>query len=75
MMADPIYQSIINLGRRAVPLLLGELSRNPSHWFPALHAITGANPVQPEDEGKLKRMVSAWSKWGKERGYIGDNLD
>lgn len=42
----PAYQQIIALGPAAVPLLLRELEREPDHWFWALAAITGENPVQ-----------------------------
>jgi len=72
MASHPVYQSIIGMGLSAVPLLLAELKCKPSHWFAALNAITGANPVPPEDAGKVKRMVAAWIEWGTQRGYIND---
>ena len=75
MTDTPAYKAIIGLGERAVPLLLAELARKPDHWFPALHAITGENPVPPEAEGKLKLMAAAWLQWGNERGYAGGDLD
>jgi hypothetical protein len=66
------YQHIIGMGVAAVPLILAELSKKSGHWFWALHAITGENPVPHEAEGKIKLMTEAWLKWGKEAGYIGD---
>ena len=41
----PAYQQIIGLGEPALPLIFGELRREPDHWFWALGAITGENPV------------------------------
>jgi len=67
MILYPTYQRIIGMGFAAVPFLLRELERKPDHWFWALHAITGADPVQPEDRGKLRKMAEVWLKWGKEQ--------
>src|SRR5688500_13362738 len=47
------YQQIIGMGHQAVPLLLKELNQAPDHWFWALHAITGVNPVPEEARGSL----------------------
>jgi hypothetical protein len=63
------YQAIIAMGERAIPLLLGELAREPNHWFAALTAITGEEPVPPEGRGNLDRMTEAWLRWGHDRGY------
>ena len=37
-----------------------ELRREPDHWFWALIAITGEDPVAPKDRGKLQEMTDAW---------------
>lgn len=65
----PAYQQIIGMGPEAVPLILKELERSPDHWFWALSAITGADPVEPEDKGRLNKMAYAWIRWGVEQGY------
>lgn len=65
---NPNYQRIIGLGPDVVPILLRELAEAPDHWFWALEAITGTNPVPPEDCGRLRRMAHAWLAWGKEKG-------
>jgi len=65
MVQLPSYQAIIQLGRRAVPLLLNELQRDHDHWFVALSAITGEDPVPPEDRGDLDKMTEAWLRWGR----------
>jgi hypothetical protein len=64
----PAYQAIIALGPDVVPFILRELEREPDHWFAALRAITGADPVTPEDRGRMDRMAAAWIRWGREHG-------
>jgi hypothetical protein len=64
------YQRIIGMGLAAVPLILEELEREPNQWFWALEAITDANPVPPEDAGRVRRMAQAWIDWGKQNGFI-----
>jgi hypothetical protein len=65
----PAYQRIIGMGQPVVPLIMRELEREPDHWFWALSAITGANPVKPEQRGRLKQMAQAWIEWGRANGY------
>jgi hypothetical protein len=65
----PAYRAIIRLGRPAVPLLLRDLKATGRHWFAALRAITGTNPVPPEAAGKVGDMTDAWLRWGVEQGY------
>ena len=65
----PAYRAIVALGPEVVPLLLRELERAPDHWFRALHALTGADPVAPESRGKLPEMAAAWLRWGRQQGY------
>lgn len=64
------YQRIIGMGLPAVPLILEELQREPNQWFWALEAITEANPVPPEDAGKVRAAAQAWIDWGKQHGFI-----
>jgi hypothetical protein len=60
MAMHPAYQQIIGMGQEALPLLLEELRREPDHWFWALQAITGVNPVPTQDQGDITRMTQAW---------------
>jgi hypothetical protein len=62
------YQRIIGMGQAALPLILRELRKEPHHWFWALRAITGEDPVPPDSQGKIAEMVSAWIRWAEERG-------
>ena len=54
MAMHPAYQAIIGLGPEVVPLLIRDLAGQPSHWFWALKAITGIDPVAPADRGNVK---------------------
>jgi hypothetical protein len=69
MTTHPAYQQIIGMGRDAVPLIVGELRREPDHWFWALQAITGENPVSPGDRGRIADMTQAWLNWAAAHGY------
>lgn len=70
MVAHPAYQSIIELGQPAVPLLLQELEKEPVHWFEALKAITGEDPVARKDWGNISAMTSAWLAWGRSQNLV-----
>jgi hypothetical protein len=70
MVANPAYLQIVGMGSPVVPLILEELQRRPDHWFPALGAITGENPVNEADAGNIRRMTAAWLEWGRSRGLV-----
>lgn len=65
----PAYQEIIRLGPEVIPLLLRDLEENHTHWFTALEAITGTNPVPPSASGKIPEMAEAWLCWARKNGY------
>jgi hypothetical protein len=65
----PAYQAIIALGYEVVPLILRDLERRPDHWFTALRTLTGADPIAPEERGRMDRMAAAWIRWGREHGF------
>jgi hypothetical protein len=69
MAKNAAYQRIISMGAAAVPLILAELRKQPDHWFLALSAITGVNPVPP-DSRTVKEMANAWLAWGEANSYI-----
>jgi hypothetical protein len=71
--AHPSYLRIIGLARYSTNceierLLLRELESDPDHWFAALSAITGEDPVKLEDD--FDEAVAAWLKWGHQKGII-----
>ena len=73
MIAHPSYLRIIGLGRKfrqgeIERLILEELQNEPDHWFDALVAITGDDPVGPNDD--FDASVNAWLEWGRQNGII-----
>lgn len=70
MATHPAYQRIIGLGPQVIPLILSDLQREPGQWFWALSALTGENPVDPADQGRVSTMTAAWLKWGRDNGWI-----
>ena len=67
------YQQIIGMGALAVPLILAELRRETDHWFWALEAITGENPVPAENGGNVNAAAEAWLQWGRQEGLVAGN--
>ena len=68
MILHPAYQQIIGLGPAALPLILRELEGEPDFWFAALRALTGEDPVKPEQRGRIAEMTDAWLRWARENG-------
>ena len=66
----PAYQRIIGLGPDVVPFILREIADNGGHWFWALGALTGANPVTTEIQGRPRLMKEAWLAWGRNNHLI-----
>ena len=67
------YQRIIGMGMPAVPLILEDLRHQPYHWFWALSAITGEDPVPQSLRGRVREMADVWIAWGAEKGLIRRN--
>ncbi|MBK5205790.1 MAG: hypothetical protein JJD98_10385 [Polaromonas sp.] len=70
MLLHPAYQRIIGLGPDVVPFVLRELADNGGHWFWALEALSGENPVPSEHQGRPRLMKEAWLAWGKANHLI-----
>jgi hypothetical protein len=67
----PAFQKIIAMGWGVLPFILRELEREPAWWFGALVAITGENPVIPdEDRGKIDRIRDHWLTFARYRGWL-----
>ena len=70
MAACPAYLRIIGMGMQALPLILKQLrleGDDPDHWFIALKAITGDNPIPEDAYGNMVKMTNAWLSWAEER--------
>ncbi len=61
------------MGALAVPLIFAELRRETDHWFWALEAITGENPVPAENSGNVNAAAEAWLQWGRREGLVAGN--
>jgi hypothetical protein len=73
MLAHPSYLRVIGLAGESADheierLLLAELREEPDYWFDAMTAITGENPVGPDDD--FDAAVNAWLEWGRGRGFL-----
>lgn len=64
------YQRIIGMGPAVLPYILRDLERTQDQWFWALRAITGVDPVPPEDRGYIHKMVRSWLRWGRRNAVI-----
>ncbi|MCY4183400.1 MAG: hypothetical protein OXF43_11025 [Gammaproteobacteria bacterium] len=66
----PAHKEIVSMGEPVVPLILERMRGERGHWYFALRAITGANPVNAADRGKVAVMEQAWLRWGEINGYV-----
>jgi hypothetical protein len=65
--AHPSHRGIVEMGARALPLIMVSLENEASiRWFGVLCEITGANPVPVEDRGRVAKMRDHWLKWWAE---------
>jgi len=70
MVSHPAYQRIVGMGPGALPLIFAELKREPDHWFSALRAITGDDPVPREHWGNMTHMAEDWLQWAEKTGIL-----
>ena len=64
------YQRIVGMGRAALPMIFRELATEPDHWFWALKAITGCDPVPSTHRGNIALMAADWLAWGRSQGFV-----
>ena len=65
----PAYQQIIGLGPDVMPMIFREMSTTPGHWFWALRALSGENPVEESHRGDVPKMTEDWLNWARQEGY------
>jgi len=63
----PAYQTIMAMGREALPLILDDLKRQGGHWFYALKSI--ARKDVAEGATSFEDARQRWLAWGKEQRY------
>lgn len=66
MSMDTSYQQIIGMGPAALPFIFERMKERPGHWFWALQAITGEDPVRPDHAGDIEAMTGDWLRWAAE---------
>lgn len=61
----PAYQTIIGMGKEALPFIFEELERRGGHWFWALRFITQEDPASGCSD--LESAKAAWLSWWDSR--------
>ncbi|MHB1560123.1 MAG: hypothetical protein ACYC61_21950 [Isosphaeraceae bacterium] len=65
----PAYHQLVAMGEPAIPLILADLARKPSHLFWVLRDITNMNPADPVVARDFRDVIRAWIEWGQAQGY------
>ena len=60
MFTHPAFVEIVQMGKKVIPLIVGELRKQPDWLLGALVRITGENPVAARDRGEVYAMALAW---------------
>lgn len=63
----PAYLRIIGMGIGVLPLVFEQMKKKPGHWFVALSAITGENPV--DSNADFATATEQWIDWGQSKGF------
>ena len=66
--SHPAYQSIVEMGKPAIPLILEQIGDGERLWTQALLSITTENPA--EATRTPEEAQQAWLNWGEERGWL-----
>lgn len=64
----PAYQTIMAMGKDALPFILALLQKAPGHWFYALRFI--ARKDVAESANTFAEAREMWLNWGKENRLI-----
>jgi len=64
------YRSIIGLGQGVIPFIIEDLTLNDNHWFYALEALTGNNPIKESHKGFVPLMKNDWIEWAEQNNLI-----
>ena len=65
----PAYRQLVAMGEPAIPLILADLARKPSHLFWVLRDITNVNPADPGVAKDFLDVIHCWIEWGRAQGY------
>jgi hypothetical protein len=64
----PAYQTIMAMGKEALPFILRELEKSPGHWFYALRFIVQRDVAENADSFEEARQI--WLEWGRRNHLI-----
>ncbi|MFL0161959.1 hypothetical protein [Aquirufa salirivi] len=67
------YRSIIGLGQDILPFIINDLKINDAHWFYALEALTGQNPIKEYHKGIVPLMKKDWIEWATNNNLTDEN--
>jgi hypothetical protein len=68
--SHPAYRELIALGPAVLPFLFRDMEQtHDGHLSSALAAITGAQPVPPEEGGMIQKIAERWLAWARQNGY------
>ncbi len=67
------YRTIIGLGQKVLPFIIDDLKKNDNHWFYALEALTGQNPIKENHKGIIPLMRDDWLKWAEDNNINVEN--
>jgi hypothetical protein len=68
--SHPAYRELIALGTAALPFVFRDMEHTfDGHLSSALVAITGAQPVPPEEGGQIRKVAELWLTWAQQHGY------
>jgi hypothetical protein len=68
------YRGIIGLGKDVIPFIIQDLKTNNNHWFNALEALTGENPIKNNHKGILPLMKNDWLEWAEKNSYTNERF-
>jgi len=66
----PAYQRIMAMGPDVIPLILKEMSREPGHWFWALHNLVPLGEDPAEGTTTIREATRLWLDWGRKKGIL-----
>ena len=64
------YQSVLAMGRQAIPYILQELPEQGMLWVSLLQDITHENPVASKDRHNVETTKQIWTEWARKQAII-----
>jgi hypothetical protein len=61
---NPNYREIVQMGPKAIPLIIAALDAKPFRYFPALRALVGVNI--DSEASTFREARERWLQWGKD---------